>query len=216
MPCVHADIGGEGRRQREGGDERRHRDVAKHRPAPCRDDEPQHPQRDERREEIQAIEVGERLQQPRGAVHAEPPSAARIEIRVEREQRQRRPERRQHLQVRHLRRTIGCERECKPGQKRGGATARQPADEQQHGEAAQRIREQRDQVGRRNRIAQHPGDRRRHRAQSEQMLRKGERVRRGMKNRELPPGVRQRHYPGVPVQQRGREQRVAGVVHERR
>ena len=174
--------------------------------------EPQQPGRDEHREEQQEITVRERLQQPREAEDDEPPSRAGVEVRVQPEERERHPLRRQHLNMRQLARAIRREPERDARTDAGERRSGQPFAEQIGEEARERVGEEQADVIGGDRAGAEELQRRRDDAEAEEML--GERHRSGHRphHRRVPPCVGERRGLRVPPQDPDVEDRVAGVV----
>ena len=94
-------------------------------------DEPREPERDQQRKEQQVVAVRQRLHQPGGGKERQPAPAPVVKVGVHREERERHPLRRQHLEVRQLRRAIRRERERRAGQQPRRGRSRQLAAEQE-------------------------------------------------------------------------------------
>ena len=205
----------DGRQRQDGGHQCRGHgsDVA---PATAGDHEPRHPQRDDKREVDEVIPVRRALQHPADREQHEPRPAPCLQIRMETEQRDRHPERDQHLDVRQVARPVRRERIGQARQECRGSIPGQPPDQRAHRHAAQRIRQQQCRVVGGDRVAGQPLDRRGNDAHTEQVLGQRECIGRRVEDRELIPGVGPRHVRGVPRQNGRREQRVARIAGDSR
>jgi hypothetical protein len=116
----------------------------------------------------------------------------------------------QHLQVRHLCRSIGEAGVCEPRQERSIAAAGQLARQQIHPDTRQHHGAEQRAVVRENGVARGPVDRSREYRDAQQVLRPCQCVRGRKELRGLPPAAQAVQEPfGVPRQDPGVQQRVA-------
>ena len=124
----------------------------------------------------------------------------------------RRPERRQHLNVRHLREPVRRKRKREGGDDGGVVPSRERERQKVRSHRAEDERgDERDVVAEQRQMRQH-GQRRADRRQAQKVLRECERARRRKKRRRVPPVGGQRNGLRGPPQDPRIEERIAGIV----
>ncbi len=191
---------------------------------PCRDDrggaarrwagEPEHPRREQHREEEQEVAVRQREHQPRGAERDEPESRASLEVQMRRDEHERHPERPQHLDVGKLCDAVRAEAHDQPGQHGGSVPPDDREGEAVCGERRQRIRDEQHEVVGGHRVGAHPQERRADEREAEQMLRKRQGACDRPEARRVPPSLGQRHSVSVPPENPRVERGIERVVRE--
>ena len=163
--------------------------------------------------EEQEVGVGQPLQRERARERGHGPPAARVEVPVQRPERERHPSRDEQLEMCELRESIGAECEGDRGEEGGVCPTAQPPGQQEHAHARERERQQDGDVVGENRILRRPPDWRDERGDAQQVLRVRQGVGVGVERRRLPDSREPMEEPVSPPCERPCvEERVRPVL----
>ena len=174
--------------------------------------EPEQPQPNQYAREEKVVAGRDGLQRERCSNHHQPHGPPGVQPAMKREEYDRQPVGCEQLEVRQVLGAEGVEAEDQAAGKRGRAAPRDREAERVGRDCRQPIGGQERKVVRRHWRRAQPQRRRGDQAEADPMIRKRERVRRGIEEEAIPPPVRERQHAGVPPQDRGGQQRVAQVV----
>jgi hypothetical protein len=204
----------ERRREEQGRGHEPGREPCERGDRPAADRVPEKPAEQEDAEKEKEVPVGERLHEPRARGERRPARHRPAIVPVQRGQADGRPVRRQHLDVRELRQPIRREGVRHACHERGIVPARQRVGQKVRAEPAEDVAREQRHVVPEQRVAGERDDRHGDRCFAQQVFREGQRPRRRIKDRRVPPRVGERHRLRRPPQNPRVQNRVARVVRD--